>query len=718
MAVQFMFSQIETIYYPEGNARKATKSLDNTHKAQQSITMPSFNLKAMIDEDKKIEESNEERPYRFGKAFDVGINVNLSEDSKKSKNGNVWSREFYSKGAISINFVLSNLQLAEGAELYLYNESNTVVYGPVTSENNKSEGVFLTDLIFGERVTMYVKEPSTAKNSSTFTIKRVVHAYRGFDGAMNGGTPGASESCNNNVSCFYPLWSAPGRSVALILLSNGNEHCSGCMLNTVDNSFRPYFLTAFHCADSNQNDVLSTAERNNAEDWMFKFGFKRTNCGNSNPYYNWSTSNGATFRAGWGPTDFLLMELDNFGNQNNYAGSVTYAGWDRRATAPISGASIHHPAGDLMKISAEYHPFGVSSWGGTNNHWRVNFDDGVVQHGSSGSPIFDQNQRVVGQLHGNQTYNRFQSYCSQPRGEYGRFNVSWTGGGTNATRLSNWLDPCGTGAVTTNTVTGIRLSYNSNIGCYPVNYYVLNLPAGSTVNWTSSSNLTRVSAQGVVPGRFQANGTGSAWVRATVTPANGCGNSYYVRTTGTANGGSSSLSVNVYGNSNGWVTAYAYGGTSPYTWTIYGSGGSNQVTTSSSYLNYNVGCSGGFLQVQSANSCGNTIYGSGSIPSCSSGGGDIGIGIGIREMKVFPNPTSDKLNIERIRSADTARTDATLIQPETATLYDFAGIPVKSINVSSISDRIQLDVSNLKAGHYFLKIQGKGIDETHKIIVK
>jgi len=99
-----------------------------------------------------------------------------------------------------------------------------------------------------------------------------------------------------------------------------------------------------------------------------------------------------------------------------------YAGWDRRANSPASGASIHYPAGDVGKISIENNAFQVSSWNGLNNMWLVNFDDGVVQHGSSGSPIFNQNQRVVGQLHGNQNYSFFFPYCDQPRAEYGRFN--------------------------------------------------------------------------------------------------------------------------------------------------------------------------------------------------------------------------------------------------------------------------------------------------------
>ena len=713
MTTQIVFSQIESNYYPEGNALRETTTIDSNLEAQRSVTMPDFNLSALIEEDKRTAELDESRPYRFGKGFDTNIDVDVNKDGEETNDGMEWSMEFYSKGALSINFVLEELQLANGAELYLYNDSRTMVYGPVTSSSNKMDGVFLTDLIFGDRVTMYVRAPKGSKGSSTFTIKRVVHSYRGFNGEMNGGNIGGSESCNNNVACFYPLWSAPGRSVALILLSNGAEHCSGCMLNTTDNSFRPYFLTAFHCADSNRNNVISTAERNSAQNWMYKFGFKRTGCSNSNSYYNWSTSNGATYRAAWRNTDFLLMELQNFGDRNNYAGSITYSGWDRSTNTPSSGASIHHPAGDLSKISAENNTFQVSSWSGTNNHWLVNFDDGVVQHGSSGAPIFNQNQRVVGQLRGNQLYNPSSSYCSQSRGEYGRFNLSWNGGGTNDTRLSNWLDPCGTGALTTNTVNGPRLSGISSIGCSPRNCYISNLPAGSTVSWSNSYNLKRVSAQGVVPGSFKGNGTGSAWIRATITPPNGCGNSYYIRTNTTATAGSTSMSISVYGNNNGWVNAQANGGSSPYNWIIYGNGGSNQVTTTSSNLNYNIGCGGGYLQVQATNSCGDNAYGSQFVSSCSSGGG------GIFYISVYPNPASDQLTIERINSNGKSDDDNNTI-PEsiTATLYDFSGNSVKSIDVNNRTNKINLDVSDLKSGNYFLKVIGNKIDEIHQIIIK
>jgi hypothetical protein len=76
----------------------------------------------------------------------------------------------------------------------------------------------------------------------------------------------------------------------------------------------------------------------------------------------------------------------------------------------------------------------------------------VTEPGSSGSPLYSQAGRFIGQLHGGPsscgaTGDNLSDY-------YGRFSVSWAGGGTNATRLSNWLDAGGTGATTVNGING------------------------------------------------------------------------------------------------------------------------------------------------------------------------------------------------------------------------------------------------------------------------
>jgi len=44
---------------------------------------------------------------------------------------------------------------------------------------------------------------------------------------------------------------------------------------------------------------------------------------------------------------------------------------------PVPG--IHHPSGDIKKISYSDTPFTSDTWSGTpaNSHWKVNWSDGV-----------------------------------------------------------------------------------------------------------------------------------------------------------------------------------------------------------------------------------------------------------------------------------------------------------------------------------------------------
>lgn len=72
----------------------------------------------------------------------------------------------------------------------------------------------------------------------------------------------------------------------------------------------------------------------------------------------------------------------------------------------------------------------------------------------------------------------------------GRFDQSWTGGGTNATRLSNWLDPNNSGALTVNTTNVAVLTpliSGDDIFCsISNNYTITNLPVGATVQWQAT----------------------------------------------------------------------------------------------------------------------------------------------------------------------------------------------------------------------------------------
>jgi hypothetical protein len=148
---------------------------------------------------------------------------------------------------------------------------------------------------------------------------------------------------------------------------------------------------------------------------------------------------GAVLRAVVEKSDAVLLELDDSLRPEH---NLYYAGWDRTAADPRRTTSIHHPNIDAKRISFD----GDRSWTttylqddgpGNGSHIRVGgWESGSTEGGSSGAPLFNQDRRVVGQLHGG-----FAS-CGNRRADwFGRFSESWGGEGQPGRRLSDWLDP-------------------------------------------------------------------------------------------------------------------------------------------------------------------------------------------------------------------------------------------------------------------------------------
>jgi|GEM_PF-331178 len=512
--IQITYSQVETRHFPDGNAFGQQKHIKEHPKANKTKTFPSFDAQKLLDED----ELNKglDIPFRFGKGFDTKVTL-ADGEWKNVEGGRLWSMEFRSEGAYSLNFVFDDFYLPDSAYMYAANTDGTMLYGPVTSKQNTKNGHFLTDLIQGDEVTLYLYEPDFQKGESELTIKRVVHAYKDLF-TMSYGNLGGSNSCNIDINC-YSSWDEESDAVALVLLPDGDELCSGSLLMTADKSFKPYFLSAFHCIDRySPKGSLSSTEKSEAENWMFKFQYKMTSCGGSSATTG-VTYNGADFKAAWQTTDFSLMEM-----ASSPVGNTRFAwlGWDRSGDPPSSGTGIHHPSGDVMKISFDNDNLTTNStsitWddgtvSSTNTHWKVGFDAGGIERGSSGSPLFDQAKRVIGQLHGGNIG------CSPITDYYGRFNLSWTGGGTDDTRLSNWLDPCNSGSTTTNTSRSPYISGPSNVCSSGATFTIDNFPSGATIDWDCNTTyLTEVGDDDETSYEVRSiSSVSKGWVKATIT---------------------------------------------------------------------------------------------------------------------------------------------------------------------------------------------------------
>lgn len=426
------------------------------------IVLKSPDVEPLIAED--LANASKDLPLRVGVSLDADITMqNAGTWTDLPMGARLWTLKVRVPGAKALTLGFEDFYLAEGSKLFFYNENRKQVLGAFTSENNLENRTFAIEQVQGEVVCIEYYEPAFKKAGSadktTFRIFDVGYFYREFtDLKPYKDTPTRvqeSESCEVDINCT-PVgddWQDEKRGVAQITLKSGGEWyvCTGSLINNTNSDGTPYFLTAFHCGEDN----TTTAEFNQ---WIFKFKYEAPAAqasGNGTTITSEPTGSrsitGCSKKASGdisGGSDFLLLLLNT---TPTAAYEPYYNGWNRSTTAPSNGVGIHHPAGDIKKIST-YTTSQSGSYTGsaTGAHWRLQWRQnangfGVTEGGSSGSPLFDSNGFVVGTLTGGS------SYCTATAGYdyYGKISYHWqSNGNTNATQLKPWLDPSNSNVTT------------------------------------------------------------------------------------------------------------------------------------------------------------------------------------------------------------------------------------------------------------------------------
>ncbi|MCB9367406.1 MAG: hypothetical protein H6508_09525 [Calditrichaeota bacterium] len=434
--------------------------------AAPNVVMPLQDNSAFQAEDEGLPKDEQNR---F--AIQLPVNLNLSNSgiwTNAPDGGRVWRLRIESQTAYSLALLFDEWFLPKGAELFVYNDRADDVLGALTSFNNWVDGTNVIRHLKGDAITVELYEPANVMGESVLSISTVCHAYKNYFGRADAlDNFGDSGSCNNNVICpEASAWQDEKRGVCMIT-SGGSRICSGSMIRANVANWPAYFLTANHCGFSSS--------------WVFVFNYESPQCSPSSDGSTAQTVANATLRSNYSFSDFELLELSS---HPPVGYNAFYNGWNRNDVPSTSSVCIHHPRGDVKKWTIDNNAPTTTSYNnptspGDGSHWRIAaWDDGTTEPGSSGSPLFDQNSRITGQLHGGQ------ATCSNNINDYyGKFSVSWAGGGTNATRLSNWLDPNGTGATTLNGSYRVTSPNDECPGTFVTLPYV---GSGSTTDATAS----------------------------------------------------------------------------------------------------------------------------------------------------------------------------------------------------------------------------------------
>ena len=398
----------------------------------------------------KIREEDKKGFANFRFAVPIAVNFttkNAGIWTQLPNGGRLWQLKIHSKNALGLAVAFEDFELPEGAKLFMYSPDLKHVYGAYDASNNPESRRFLMGLTKGDETIVEYYEPKKAAKSADFKITQVFHAYN--QSLLSPADFGGSLACEINVNCPQGAnWQNPKRGAVRIriVVQGGMGWCSGSLINNTRQDGTPYILSASHCSDSYIPDYSL---------WTVYFNYESPDCNNLSTEPVLQSLQGCVARANRKESDFLLLEMYQ---RVPTAFNAYFNGWNRDSNnLTASNVMIHHPAGDIKKISIDNDPPTVNNatitWRAADNtvlsvtpprsHIQITPDLGTSEGGSSGAPIFDANGRIIAQNHGGSVVDCQVNYLLG-----GWLAKSWDGNGTAQTRLKDWLDPINTNALT------------------------------------------------------------------------------------------------------------------------------------------------------------------------------------------------------------------------------------------------------------------------------
>jgi hypothetical protein len=474
------FCQVE-----KGGIPRSFQSGLNQKLFLQPIEVAAPDLRTIQQED--TEDARLEKSYRVG--LEIPVRINSATDGQWDElpdGGRLWRVSISCKGAEGLGLNYTNLRLPAGSDLFVYTADHKYVIGAFSSDVIFDTRKFTTRPLSGEELVVEYYQPANFTEQNRIEISGIVFMYRGFDYQdVDLVKSELSGSCEVNVNCEEGQnWKNQKSGVVKILTKVGSKYfyCTGTLLNNADQDFSGLLLTASHCSKDFSG---GTSTDDDYSQWIFYFNYESPGC----------VSSGGTELTVVGAqklaisdnpsdigSDFLLLKaLGSIPPQYN----PFYCGWDCSTENSSSGVCIHHPDGDVKKISTYSSFLGSGSWETTpDTHWIVHWvatsnGYGVTEGGSSGAPLFDNEGLVIGTLTGGP------SSCQNTSGEdmFGKVSYSWESNGTTANQqLKPWLDPANTGIVK------LPGSYNDKLAVADFSANSTVIPVGGIIDFQDLSS--------------------------------------------------------------------------------------------------------------------------------------------------------------------------------------------------------------------------------------
>jgi hypothetical protein len=413
------------------------------------VQLESLDLQRIEIEDAQFDFKARDGGWRFAIARDgVWTPDNSGAWTANPDGGLTWRLRVSAANAAHLNFGFRRFQLPPGAALTISRPDGAQTLGPYTAADHVRTGQLWTPLLMGASALIQLDVPDASVDQVQLELQRIAQGYRGF-----GARPSAAKSgsCNMDVTCLgsKDAWNEPVGAVGAFTVG-GVDFCTGSLVNNTNGDRRMLFATARHCELSPGNVATM----------LVYWRYENPTCrqpgsgasGQAIPKPS-TTSPGIAFLAGTNNpfggggasgtrSDWNLVEL---GEPNAKGLGLFWAGWDRRGSEtdvvqclspPLAGdpsstvglcASIHHPNVDEKRITFLDRNLTVGDIASASGvHWFTPWAGstpgnsppvlpnlpnqvgpvarGVTEPGSSGSPLYSAQRRLIGVLSGGASF--------------------------------------------------------------------------------------------------------------------------------------------------------------------------------------------------------------------------------------------------------------------------------------------------------------------------
>ncbi len=350
-----------------------------------------------------------------------------------------WTAAFASPGAGALRLHLRDPRLPAGGRAWVFSASGEA-HGPYGFDGGTRPEGFWTNTVFSEEIFLRVELPVSG-GPAVLAVDTIMHLEHpafapGAAARASGTLRPKAQDCFVDASCVtpaeFPNLQEASRAVAqLTFVDAGSAFlCTGALLKTTTSSFVPYLLTANHCF-ANQPAATSLEAI---------WNYRTASC--DGPFPNPSVfprTLGSTLLATGEATDFTFVQL----SQDPPDGSV-FLGWTTTDYSHAGGTILYrlsHPDGDPQfytrhAVSATPTPLDCIDAPQGNFVYSKDIVGGTG-FGSSGSPVYLEDLRVVGQELGSCGLNT-EDDCDVIENSTldGSFHLTFPS-------VEGWLDPSG-----------------------------------------------------------------------------------------------------------------------------------------------------------------------------------------------------------------------------------------------------------------------------------